>query len=259
MENLVVASFQSLENANEGLTKVRELDQLGDIAVYNMVMIQKLTQDSFEILHHDGPDTQDLPAKGAFVGSVVGLIGGPIGMALGMLTGVMIGTVDEEDTEEFFGDFLAKVNKRLEKDSYAIIMHVDEDDPTFLNTYLDPYHGFIVRRGLLNEYDRYNRQEAEQLDEEIDDAEKELKRAAEKDKAAIKEKIDSLKVKREARIKKLKTRLANSKQDIHNKLKIIEQKIATAEGKRKERLKGYREKFNKRLEEWDDSLAWVYI
>jgi uncharacterized membrane protein len=259
MENLVVASFQSLEDANRGLVKLKELDELGDIAIYNLVLIQKKTQDSFEILFHDGPDTQDLPAEGVLLGSAVGLLGGPVGMALGMIAGVTIGTVDEQDTEEFFGDFLHKVNRRLASESYAIVMDVDEDDPIFLDSYLAPYQGAIVRTELRDEYNRYNRKEAEELDKEIDDAENEWKRAAEKDKAAIKEKIDKLKIKREERIKKLKTRIAKSKDDIHDKLKTIEQKIATAKGKRKERLKVFREKFNKKLDAWDEAHEWIYM
>jgi len=86
MESFIVAIFKDVQHANEGLGKLKELDQLDEIVIYNMAMVRKKGDHQFEYLYHDGPDTQDLPAEGAVIGSLVGLIAGPIGMAIGRMT-----------------------------------------------------------------------------------------------------------------------------------------------------------------------------
>jgi len=41
MENLLIITFPDAENALEGLNRLKDLDQLGDINIYNMAMIRK--------------------------------------------------------------------------------------------------------------------------------------------------------------------------------------------------------------------------
>lgn len=228
MENLLVATFQDKENAFDALKKLKDLHQLDDIMIYNLVVLQK-KQKGFEVLYHDGPDTQDLPAAGAFTGSLIGAIGGPIGMAIGMLTGLMMGAVDEDDTETFFDETLHNINKRLQPGSYAIVMDVDEDVQSITDSYLESYNGTITRTTMTDQYNKYNDEQWAELNQQIDEEEKILQTAAEADKAAIKAKIKELKTKREELQKKFRARRENLKKRIQDKVESLKSKNQSVE------------------------------
>lgn len=251
MENLVVATFQNSKDANSGLNKLRELDQIDDITLYNMVMIQRKDGNKYELIQHDGPDTRDLPATGALAGTLIGAIAGPIGLGLGLMTGAMLGSMDEDDQEEFNRDFLDKVNRQLLPGTIAIVMDVEEDQDVMINSYLEPFHGQIVRTRIVDQYDRYNQQQWKEFDKEIDDEEKELKKAREEDKAAIKAKIKELKAKRDEKKKQFKAKMDDSKKHMQAKIKELEQKAATAQGKMKDKIKARKQMLKQRLDKWN--------
>src|ERR1700760_1999100 len=98
MEKLIVITFRDVKNATGGLNRLLDLDQLGDITIYNYAKIQKTGNKQFDLQEHKGPDVSDLPLAGAIGGSMIGLLAGPVGMVLGGLTGTMVGGVDAEDT-----------------------------------------------------------------------------------------------------------------------------------------------------------------
>ena len=112
MENLVVAAFQGKDEATQSLSKLTELNEIDDIMIYNIVMIQK-KGDRFQILYQEGPDTQDLPAQEAAVGTLIGALAGPLGMGLGMLTGVTAGALEEDDTQTFYDAILEGIDSKL--------------------------------------------------------------------------------------------------------------------------------------------------
>jgi uncharacterized membrane protein len=242
MENLVVASFIDPRDANGGLNKLKELDELGDIVIYNMVLIRKTAENHFEFLYNEGPDTDDMPAKGALIGTLVGAIGGPVGMLIGMLTGATAGAIDEDDTTDFSGEFLAKVNAQLAPGSYAIVLDVEEDNDFMIDSYIGGCNGVIVRTLLSNAQYVYDREQDAELDKEIAEQEAEMKIAREEDKARFNAKINELKAKRAERHTRMKAKFENTKKHFKEKMDNLHKKIADANGKRKERLKAHEQK-----------------
>jgi uncharacterized membrane protein len=256
MENLIVATFQNKDDASKALNQLKELDQLEDIIIFNIVMIQK-KENQIEVVFHEGPDTVDMPVESAFVGSLVGAIGGPVGMAIGMLTGVMVGAVNEDDSETFIRKLMEKVNKRLQPGDYAIVMHVEEYADLFVNSYLESHHAAIVRTPIADEYDNFNREQSEEFNKKMDAEEERIKTAADEDKMAIKEKIKELKAKADETSKKLEDRRANLKKVVQDRIAGLNQKIATANGQRKERLKANKERLEVKIHKWNQKVASV--
>jgi uncharacterized membrane protein len=242
MENLVVAIFGDLQNANGGLNKLKELDELGDIVVYRMVLIHKTKENHFEFIHYEGPDTDDLPARGALIGSMVGLIGGPVGILIGMLTGAMAGAVDEDNTDDFSSEYLEKVNRQLAPGSYAIVLDVEEDTEFMIDSYIGGLNGVVIRVLLSDAYDVYDREQDAELDKEIAEQEAEMKVAREEDKARLHAKLKELKARRAQRRDRMKATFENTKKHIKGKLDNLHKKIGVANGKRKERLKAHEQK-----------------
>src|SRR5882724_595336 len=101
MENLLIITIPDAENAMGGLNRLKDLDQLGDVNIYNMAMIRKRDNQQFDLLHQEGPDLGVQAAVGTIGGTLIGAIGGPIGMTIGMITGLAIGTADEVDSLDF--------------------------------------------------------------------------------------------------------------------------------------------------------------
>jgi uncharacterized membrane protein len=91
MEKLMIITFRDAKNATGGLNRLLDLDQLGDITLYNYAKIQKKGNKQFDLQEHKGPDVSDLPFAGLLAGSMIGLMAGPVGMVLGMFTGAMVG------------------------------------------------------------------------------------------------------------------------------------------------------------------------
>jgi uncharacterized membrane protein len=258
MENLIVATFQNKDDASEAVNQLKELNELEDIIIYNIVMVQK-KEDQIEVLYHEGPDTRDMPAESAFVGSLIGAIGGPVGMAIGMLTGVMVGAVNEDDTEAFIHKLMEKVNKRLQPGSYAIVMDIEEYAELFVDSYLESHQATVVRTPIADQYENFNREQWEQFNKQMDAEEERLKTATDQDKMAIKEKIKDLKAKRDEAGKKFKARRADLKKIIQDRIASLNQKIATANGQTKERLKARKEKLEGKIHKWNEKVASVLL
>jgi uncharacterized membrane protein len=248
MENLVVAIFSDLQDANGGLNKLKELDELGDIVNYRMVLIHKTGEHQFEFVHYEGPDTDDLPARGALIGSTVGLIGGPVGIVIGMLTGAMAGAVEVDDTDDFSRKYLEKVNRQLVPGSYAIVLDVEEDNEFMIDSYIRSFNGVIVRVLLSDAHEVFSREQDAALDKEIAEQEAEMKVAREEDKARINAKIKELKTRRAERHDRMKANLVNTKKHIKEKLDNLHKKISVANGKRKERLKAHEQKVEEKMD-----------
>ena len=258
MENLVVSTFQDAVSASEGLKKLQELDQIGDIIIYNVVKIRKTAENQFDLLFKDGPDYEGRPALGALGGAVIGAIGGPIGMVIGMLTGTIIGTADESDAESFSAAFLAKVNGNLTIGAFAILLDVEEDNEQIINSYMETCHGVTVHSDIADQYDRFDNEQWKELNEEIDEEEKALQAALDKDKAAIQAKIKKLKAERDEKIGKIKSRAAVRKQHIAEKIKVLDGKLKAAGEKQREKIKAQRDKIHAKLAAFDKKTQWAF-
>jgi uncharacterized membrane protein len=258
MENLVIITFPDAKNATGGLNKLQELDLLGDITLYNYALIRKTGGNQFDLIQHEGADTDGLPAIGAIGGSMIGIIGGPIGMAIGMLTGALVGSADEEDNLDFSDEVLDKVKDSLLVGEFAIILDVEEDDDFFINSYIDPFRGVLVRTDIASQFDEYDNEQWDELNKEIDDDEKSLKTAVDKDKASIKAKIDKLKKERDERFQKMKSRSAKRKEVLEDKIKAFDEKIKTAGENAKDKLKAIRKKLAEKLAAANAKLDWAF-
>jgi uncharacterized membrane protein len=258
MENLVVTTFQNGQNANAALNKLKESEQSGDIIIYDLAMIWKTGDNTFELLHHDGPEFQDKPAIGSITGSLIGAVAGPLGMALGMLTGTMVGAIEEGEAQDFSDEFLWKINAEIETGSYAIILDVEEDTETIINSFVEPYHGTTIHSNIIAEYDQTDRRQWKELNDEIDKEENALQMALKKDKASIRAKIFNLKLERKEKLAKIRNRSVNRKKSIEEKIKAIDKKLRSSEEKIAIKLGSQKEKLTDRLKKFNEEVEWAY-
>ncbi len=84
-------------------------------------------------LEHEDPDTEALPATGAFWRrSNRRSWGDRFGMAMGMLTGATLGLADEANRLDFSSYVLDQVTNNLGIGKFAIILDVEEDTESII-------------------------------------------------------------------------------------------------------------------------------
>ena len=242
MANLIIASFKQEAVATEGLKKLNELESIGDITIYEMVLLKKNENGETVVLQSD--TTEGAPTlAGMTIGAVIGTLAGPVGTVVGMLAGTLTGEAVDIDRYGFGDDFVAKVGEHLPSDSVALVVEIDEDAPIFVDSALTPLGAILTRTDVDYEYDKYSDEEMDELDEEISAKRAKLKAAAANDKAKFQEKIDMLKEKRKEKIAEFKEKVKEAVTDvkasgkerkisrIRNKIEKYQQKIVDLEKK----------------------------
>jgi uncharacterized membrane protein len=247
MENLLIITFGDKSKATEGLNRLTDLDQLGDIIIYNSAIVHKTGNNQFEIIAHEGPDTAALPATGALGGAVIGALGGPLGMAMGMLTGATLGLAGESNRLDFSSDVLDRITKNLGIGRFAIVLDVEEDTESIVDSYMKSSDGIVLRTDVADQYDQYNQDQDDEFNKELDAEEESLEADAEADKADIKLRIENLKREHDLKVVNLKVRAAVRKKQLEDRIQTFDDKIKAAGADTKNKLMDHRKKLGEKL------------
>lgn len=207
MTNLIVASFNDEAKAIEASKKLTELDSLGDITIYERVIVRKNPNGETVVLQQTESTDGLRTVSGMAIGSLVGALAGPVGMMLGMLTGTMVGAVSDSDHYDFADDFASRAAGQLKPGTVAIIAEVNEDNEIFINDSLKALNAVVTRTDVDYEYDKFSDEQIDAFDEEIAEERAEIKSANAAEKAKIQKRIAELKDKRRKRITELKEKM----------------------------------------------------
>lgn len=247
MTHLITASFHQEEKAVEAFTKLQELEKIGDITIYEMVVVAKNAVGETSILNAlTAEGSQTLSAMA--VGTIIGALAGPVGMVTGMLVGALTGEVAELDDYGFEDDFFAKVTDQLKPGTSVIVLEVEEDDPVFIDSTFTMLGAEPQRTDVNYEYTKYSDEELEEFEEDILGLRDKLKMAVDEEKEKFRSKITKLKGKRKDRIEELKEKKENATEP-DGKVSGKEKKIG--------RIRGKIEKHQKKIAELEQKLAVV--
>lgn len=254
MTNLIVASYQQEDQANAASKKLSELEVLGDITIYDRVVIKKDLKGEIEVLDaHTSDGLRTL--TGMAVGTFVGALAGPVGMVAGMISGTLGGALWESDYFGFSEDFGSKVSSKMLPGTVAVIAEVEEENVVFVDSTLAPLGGQLFRSLVDYEYGKYDEEQIEDIDEEIATETASLKAAAAAEKTKIQAKISDLKEKRRQKIaeleKKAKEAVAKGKVQMES---LGEKFKAPLEELMISRLKGRIQRHQTRLAELQSEL-----
>jgi len=258
MENLVVITFPELEKAMEGLTRLKALDTVNEITIYGLAFIHKKEDGMIEYLYHDGADSGRKVTTGAAVGMLIGLLGGPLGLLLGLLTGAGLGQAMEDDDTDLDHHFITKVNKHLEPDTYALVIDAEEDAAILVDAPMELLGGLVVRTSVDDETERFEDEQWDKFNGEIDAKEAELKTAAGEKKEKLKHEIKELKDKQHQRMMKFREKATARKNHLHDKIELLHKKLLAANQKNKEKFTLKLDSFKKRLAAFNERVAWAF-
>ena len=236
MTNLLIASFKQEAEAIEASHKLNELESIGDITIYEMVVIKKNAAGEAVVLQADTNEGVRT-LSGMAIGTLIGSLAGPVGVVAGMFTGTLAGMVMEEGHYGFTEDFTSKVLAQLQPGETAVVAEIDEDNAVFVDGSLKPLGATLTRTDVDYEYDEYSNDEMDELDEEIAAERAKIKSATDAEKSKIQKKIADLKEKRKERIA-----------DLKEKVKEDTAKVKTAvKGRKAANLRDRIEKYQKKI------------
>jgi uncharacterized membrane protein len=246
MTNLIIATFKEEAEAIEASQKLHELESIGDITLFEMVIVKKDADGTTVLLQAD--TTEGLTTlSGMAIGTLIGSLAGPVGLLAGMFTGTLTGAAVEADNYGFAEDFVAGAADQLQPGTIAVIAEVEEDDPVFVNSSLTPLGATLTRSDVDYEYTKHSDEEIDEVDEEISAARAKLKSATDKEKSKIQQKISKLKEERKERVGELKEKMKDAIGDI--KASVKDRKI--------EKLRSKIEKHHKRIAELETELQGI--
>lgn len=259
MENVIVASFKEEKKAIDALHALIQAESLGDITIYEKIIVRKKAGVDFEILKEDTADGWRMLA-GMGIGSLLGLIGGPVGFIFGLYTGTAVGALAELGHYDFAEDFIGKIENKMGEGTTSIIAAIDEDNSVFVDTCLKPFDAVILRSNVDFVYDKYVDEQIEEIDEEIADKRAHLKKAAGDDRKKIENKIAELKKKRKEKIVEFAEKRTAAEKNVKDKtaagIAKLKSDVKGFENKVKQEIKEEREeRITRRIQRYEQKLS----
>jgi uncharacterized membrane protein len=246
MTNLIIATFKEEAEAIEASRKLHELESIGDITIYEMVLVKKNEDGVSQVSQAD--TTEGLTTlSGMTIGTLIGALAGPVGLVAGMFTGTLAGAAMEADNYGFAEDFISDAADQLQPGMVSLVAEIEEDEPVFIDSSLAPLGATLTRSDVDYAFTKYSDEEIDELDEEIAAARAKLKAAKDKEKDKIQQKIAKLKEERKERINEFKEKVKDTAADI--KTSVKERKI--------EKLRTKIEKHHKKIADLEKQLQAV--
>lgn len=246
MTNLIVASFNQEAEATEASHKLHELESIGDITIYEMIVIKKNADGETTVMEVD-TTAGFTTLSGMALGTLIGALAGPVGLVAGMMTGTLTGAVLEADDYGFAEDFVARIGDQLQPGMAAVVAELDEDSQVFVDSTLTPLGATLTRTDVDYEYNKYSDEELDEFEEDIAAKRAKLQSAEAEDKAKFQQKLTDLKEKRNERIVRLKEKIKETVTEIKTSGK--ERKIA--------KIRNKIEKHQKKIAELEKDLQEV--
>lgn len=232
---MLIAVFETENNAYEGLSALKELHSNSDITLYATAVVSKNEKGEFHLntAAEQGPIGT---ATGLFAGSLLGLLGGPLGLLVGATTGSIAGLIYDANANDINTTFVDEVSNALSNGKTAVIAEIDESWTVPVDTKLEGLNAIVFRRLKYEVADEQMERESKAIDAELSDLKAELKEAKEEDKARIKSAIAKLKYKAKATNELVIKNMNESKNQFDAKVNTMEEQMKNAGDRRKARL-----------------------
>lgn len=244
---MVVAVFNTEENAFQGLTALKELDQNGDINLFATAVIAKDEEGNVE--EKQQADVGPIGTSvGLLTGTFLGMLAGPVGMAAGAAAGMFGGMFYDLNNVGTDAGFVEEVSSALGNGKVAIVFDVEEGWTAPVDTKMADLEGIVFRRNKSEVIDDQLTREADAIDAELDELEHDLKEAGADAKASIQKQIDHTKEKAKALKEIADNKIEEIQAETKAKTDHLNEKMEKANASRKAKLEKKKAAFNEKLE-----------
>jgi len=232
MDKLIVVVFDNQLKALNGLHALREMDNSGEISVYDAQLVER--DPATGIVHNvENIDLKGFPdlMGGTVIGTLVGLLGGPIGAIVGATGGLLIGAVVDARESGVTDEFVNDIRTALTPGKAALCALIDEGEWIMpLDTEMERFGGVVFRRIRSYEKERQEDIDAAAHRAEMEQLKAERAKAKADRLAKIDAKIDHLRVKLENAIERKRLNVQKRQQERDAKVKALQAKAAKSQG-----------------------------
>lgn len=145
-ENVVAVSFSEDANAYEALSRLKELDATGDVAIQGAAVVVRDDDGKIVTKDQTGDESVEGTVGGGLVGLLIGVLGGPLGVIVGGATGVLVGSLFDEDDTDQTESSLADISKSIRVGSTGLLADVSEETPVAIDAVMASLGGTVLRR-----------------------------------------------------------------------------------------------------------------
>jgi uncharacterized membrane protein len=198
METIIAVSFHDSSRAYEAVTKLKELDQQGQIAVYEARVVERAANGQLidkDSVRGSGDETGIATASGGLIGLLIGVLAGPVGMLLGGSMGLMTGAIIDFDTEDRDDSVLSSFVRHVRPGETAVLAHLNEQSDEVVDNAMRDMGGGVLRRPAAEVESELAAAEEARAEAEHEAREKLRKERHEQKKEEIDQKLDALKAK----------------------------------------------------------------
>jgi uncharacterized membrane protein len=232
---MIAIAFDQEAAAAKGMGVLNDLHRDGDITLYSAEVVNKDSSGKVRVVHSidEGPVSTVI---GTATGSLLGALGGPAGVVLGAAAGGLAGWILDLDDAAVDVGFVDDVADALAPGKHALVADVDEMWMAPVNLRMEALGGTVHRRTRAWVEDDQLAREAEALDQEMDELEREYAEARADAKATIQAEIDKTKAKIGAFETKVKDKYDKAVAEGKAKVAALEKRIADASAERKAKM-----------------------
>ena len=235
MNKMIVVIFTNETNAFNGLTELKNLHRNGSITIYNELVIAK--DDKGEIstkeMEGEGPIGTFM---GMSVGVLLGMFGGPVGMLAGMSGGALAGMLYDMNEADIDIEFINEVSEKMIPGTVAILIDVNEDWTTPIDTKMFEIGGVVFRHLRQDVESTQIEQRMKKEQESIDKLKKELQESTDEAKDKINEHINKAKEKLTTLSENAKKKEEELKQEMKRKIETLESQVKELDQENKDKV-----------------------
>lgn len=132
MKKVILATFKEDSVAYEAFSKVSNMGDATNLKINQLAVIQK-TPKGYDVKDSLDNQTESRMFNGGVIGAVIGIMGGPLGILCGWIVGDLAGIGTSYLKNKRTNTIFDSISNVLIDGETALLMYVDEDDPSYLD------------------------------------------------------------------------------------------------------------------------------
>jgi uncharacterized membrane protein len=149
METVVAITFGRPKEAYEALTKLKELDQQGQLGLYEGGVVERDVTGRLVVEDQVDGSNDDVgiaTASGGLIGLLIGVLAGPVGMLLGGSIGLMSGSIVDLTAYDDDDSVLSAFSRHVGPGETAVLAQLDEQSYEVVDSAMARLSGSVLRR-----------------------------------------------------------------------------------------------------------------
>ncbi len=230
MDRMLVAVFDNLSKAQQGLAALVQLDLDGSITVFAHAVVVR-NPDGTTIVEEGRAPWPSGTMVGTPLGALIGLLGGAPGVAIGAMVGFFAGGTADLNRARIGEDFVEDAAQALAPGRAALVAEIEEDAIGPVDTQMEAIGGTVFRRTLSDVRHTIHEDHIAAIKADLAQLKAEHAQAHADRKVKLQEKINQLESRLQAQLRKAKERREADERTERAKVELLQAKAAAAKAK----------------------------